>query len=204
MTEKEMFEYLARKVGNAFAAAGIMGNLQAESNVEANRKQGDFTKDRTYSKAYTENIDTGKLTEDQFAYDSIGYGLAQWTFWSRKKALYEFAKKGGDSIGDCGMQLDFLIHELCSDYNYLWQQLKVCKSVKEASDLILYQYEKPANASMQSEHRASYAQVFYDKYAGESVADVGADALIRPETRTAKTVIAEICVLLKELGDVLP
>jgi long-subunit fatty acid transport protein len=48
------------------------------------------------------------LTPTSLRQKWLGYGLAQWTFWSRKQALLDFAKTAGKSIGDMTMQLDFL------------------------------------------------------------------------------------------------
>jgi hypothetical protein len=55
---------------------------------------------------YTMLVDGGFYPD--FVKDKAGYGLAQWTFWSRKQALLDFAKSKGKSIGDLQMQLDFL------------------------------------------------------------------------------------------------
>jgi hypothetical protein len=55
---------------------------------------------------YTRLVDENAYPD--FMKDKAGYGLAQWTFWSRKQALLDFAKRKGKSIGDLQMQLDFL------------------------------------------------------------------------------------------------
>ncbi len=93
-------------------------------------------------------------------------GLAQWTYHSRKQALLEYAKAAGTSIGDLAMQLGFLCRELES-YASVLKALKGARSVREASDVVLKQYEKPADQgeSVQKK-RASYGQTYYDKYAG--------------------------------------
>ena len=50
---------------------------------------------------YTAKVDDGSYTN--FVKDSAGYGLAQWTYWSRKQALQEYAKASGKSVGDLDM-----------------------------------------------------------------------------------------------------
>lgn len=55
---------------------------------------------------YTAAVDSGAY--GNFIHDSAGYGLAQWTYWSRKKTLYDHAKAAGVSIADMNMQLAFL------------------------------------------------------------------------------------------------
>lgn len=183
MTEKEIWHFLYSRIRNAYAVAGIMGNLEAESNLESERKQGDFSEDRGASYAYTDNIDEGE-NNTGFIYDGIGYGLAQWTYWSRKRDLLDFAQKENKSVGDCAMQLRFLVKEFQNDYYGWWQQLEKAQSVKEASDIVLYHYEKPANAPYQSDHRAQLGQGFYDKYASD--------------TEEGERTLADI---LEELGD---
>ena len=105
---------------------------------------------------------------DNFIKDSAGYGLAQWTYWSRKQALLEFAQASGKSIGDLSMQLDFIWKELSESYKGLLSTLKSATSVTEASTAVLTKYEKPADQgeSVQAK-RASYGQTYFDKYAAE-------------------------------------
>ena len=69
------------------------------------------------------------------------------------------------SIGDFEMQLEFLWDEL-QDYKSMMKQLKEATSVKEASDLILHDFEAPADQSAAvEEKRAGYGQKYFDKYA---------------------------------------
>ncbi len=53
---------------------------------------------------YTAAVDNGY---GNFVKDSAGYGLAQWTYWSRKQALFNHAKQAGVSIADLNMRLGF-------------------------------------------------------------------------------------------------
>ncbi|WP_300821486.1 phage tail tip lysozyme [uncultured Oscillibacter sp.] len=86
-------------------------------------------------------MDSGAYTN--FVYDGAGYGLAQWTNWSRKKNLLAYAKSKGKSVGDLEMQLEFLLMELT--INGLMSTLKMEKTVREASDIVLLKFERPAN-----------------------------------------------------------
>lgn len=83
---------------------------------------------------YTKAVDNGKYKN--FIKDKAGYGLAQWTFWSRKQGLYNYAKAKGTSIGDLTMQLEFLMSEL-NGYPNLLLILKNTTSLQEASDQFL-------------------------------------------------------------------
>lgn len=84
---------------------------------------------------YTEMVDHGTYTN--FGGDRAGYGLAQWTYPTRKAALLSFAKAAKKSIGDLEMQLDFLIKELSEGYKGVLAVLRTTTSVREASDAVL-------------------------------------------------------------------
>lgn len=153
---------------SAIIAAAFLGNLNAESGLIANNLQNTFEKTLGMNDAdYTSAVDSGKYTKEQFYRDGAGYGLAQWTYWTRKKAMYEFiVEKRKKSIGDVESQFAFLLNELSTNYGSLVTKLKASKTIKEASDLILQYYEVPADMSDKvKELRASYAQSFFDKFA---------------------------------------
>ena len=82
-------QLLASGVTSA-GALGLMGNWMAESGLEPNRVQGDFNTGRTLSRAYTDDVMAGRISRSQFARDAKGYGLAQWTYYTRKEDLYDF------------------------------------------------------------------------------------------------------------------
>lgn len=164
--EKAIWDYLYGKIGNAYGVAGLMGNLYAESALRPNNLQNTYEKKLGLSDTqYTAKVDDGSYTN--FVKDSAGYGLAQWTYWSRKQALQEYAKASGKSIGDLDMQLAFIWKELSEGYKALLKTLQTATSVKDASTAVLTQYERPADqgASVQAK-RAGYGQTYYDKYAG--------------------------------------
>ena len=163
--EKDIWDYLMGKISNEYGVAGLMGNLYAESGLRANNLQNSFEKSLGMSDTeYTAAVDIGAY--QNFVHDSAGYGLAQWTFWSRKQNLLAFKRSSGVSIGDCKMQLDFLYKELSEGYKSVLNGLITAKSVRQASDIVLTQYERPKDQSeAMKQKRASYGQVYYDKYA---------------------------------------
>lgn len=166
--EETIWDFLYAKLGNAYGAAGMMGNLQAESALRSTNLQNTYEKSLGYTDAeYTAAVDSGKYTK--FASDSAGYGLAQWTYGTRKANLLAYAKSEGKSIGDLGMQLNFLWKELSESYTGVLTSLKTAKSVKAASDVVLTQFERPLNqGDSVKATRAGYGQTFYDKYAKAS------------------------------------
>lgn len=162
--EKKTWDHIMSYIGNAYGVAGLMGNLYAESGLRSNNLQNSYeTKFGFNDEAYTEAVDSKKY--NNFVKDSAGYGLAQWTFWSRKQNLLNYATQKGTSIGDLQMQLEYLQIELAG-YKTVLEGLKKAKSVKEASDIVLTQFEKPADQSDNVKNkRAAYGQTYYDKYA---------------------------------------
>ena len=102
MSKKTIWEYLKAKGFSDAATAAIMGNMEAESNCIAVRLQGDFTAGFARSNEYTAKVDSGEISREQFVYNGPGgggYGLCQWTYWSRKAGLYDLAKEQGVSVG---------------------------------------------------------------------------------------------------------
>ena len=142
-----------------------MGNLYAESGLRPDNLQNTYEKKLGMTDAsYTAAVDGGTYTG--FVRDCAGYGLAQWTYWSRKQGLFNFAKAAGRSIGDLEMQLDFLMKELREGYKAVLTMLKTAGSVRQASDAVLLQFERPADQSETAKkRRASFGQKYYDRYA---------------------------------------
>lgn len=163
MSAKTIYDKLMNVFDNSFGVCGLMGNLYAESALRSNNLQDSFqTKLGFTDESYTQAVDNGSYTN--FVKDSAGYGLAQWTYWSRKQNLLNYAKKVNKSIGDENMQVDFLISEL-KGYTTVFNTIKNAKSVKEASDVMLTQYERPANQSESVKNkRAEYGQKYYDEF----------------------------------------
>lgn len=160
---EQIWNYLIGAGFNEFGAAGLMGNLNAESGLNPANLQNTYEKKLGMTDAeYTAAVDAG--TYGNFVKDSAGYGLAQWTYWSRKQALLNFAKGRKVSIGDLEMQLAFLVKELAG-YGAVVSVLKNAKSIREASDIVLTQYERPANQGESvKQKRASYGQSYYDQF----------------------------------------
>lgn len=163
-------------------AAGSMGNQKAESGLNPKNLQNSFEKKLGYTDAtYTAAVDNRTYTN--FANDRAGYGLCQWTYHTRKAALLAFTKAAGKSVGDLEAQIDFYIKELKESYPKVWAVLTTAKSVREASDAVLLQFERPADQSESNRaRRAKYGQAYYDKYAGKETQSMSfTPRLARPE-----------------------
>lgn len=63
------------------------------------------------------------------------------------------------------MQLRFLVNELRTDYASVTNALKTASSVRQASDVVLLEFERPVDQSESVKIlRASYGQKYYDLY----------------------------------------
>lgn len=163
--EQQIWNKLFETYHNAYGVAALMGNIDAESGLNPKNLQNTFEKSLGYTdNSYTEAVDNG--TYSNFVHDKAGYGLCQWTWWSRKQAMLEWHRARGKSIGDLETQLEFLIHELSTNYKSVHSALMSATSVKSASDAVLHKFEAPRDQSAAVEKkRASMGQVYYDKYA---------------------------------------
>lgn len=153
--------------GNPYAAAGIMGNMYAESSLIPNNLQGNGNKALSMTdEEYTAAVDSGAYTAEQFAADGFGYGLCQWTYKTRKAGLLQCARKCSVSIGDAAAQIVFLREELQSSFRATLEKLLAAKSVREASDAFMLGYEKPKNQSEENQaRRAELGQKYFDQFA---------------------------------------
>lgn len=167
MNDKKIWDFLVNKLNNEFGVGALMGNLYVESKLNPSLLEGKYArKFEMTSEQYTNAVDDGSYDKETFIHDSAGYGLAQWTHWSRKQLLYEFAKERNASIGDLDMQLDYLWDEL-QKYKTVVTACINATNVREASDVIVKRYEKPKNQTEEFlANRAKYGQGFYDKFAG--------------------------------------
>jgi len=161
-TTRTIWDFLKGKGFTDIAAAGIMGNFQAESALIPNNLQNSFKGKLGYTDtSYTAAVDSGAYTK--FTSDNAGYGLAQWTYGARKEGLLKYAQRQNKSVGDLNVQLEYMWIEM-SRGGYL-AIMNAFTTIKAASDFILKNYEQPANqgAGVQNE-RAGYAQGFYDTF----------------------------------------
>lgn len=176
MSKKNIWEYLKAKGFSDAATAAIMGNMEAESNCVSFRLQNDFSTDYQKSKEYTALVDKGDISRDQFIHNGPGgggYGLCQWTFWSRKAGLYDLAAKRGVSIGDEQIGVDWFYEEVQQpEYSKTWDYLRSNCSIYDMVSVMLRNYERPADQSDSvAAHRAALANEIYNEFAGGEAED---------------------------------
>lgn len=172
MTNVEIiWNYFKGKNFTNYAIAGIMGNLRAESRLLPNNLQDSYNRSLGLTdEEYTERVDTGRYTN--FIHDSAGYGLAQWTYWSLKKELYDLCQERNKSIADMDCQLDCLYQQIKS--HKLVDQLNSAGSVRAASDIFLTKFERPLNQGESVQvARANYGLEFYNQFASKTTVKGG-------------------------------
>lgn len=168
-TKSKIWNFFASKGMSAAGIAGIMGNMQSESGFQSNNLQNSYEGRLGSDSQYTANVDNGSYTN--FANDSAGYGLVQFTSSNLKKDLLNKAKKNGTSVGDLNTQLEVLWDQLNGSYKGLLNQLMNATSASDASTAFLTQYERPADISGNKPTRASQAEAILNQYSGTAATD---------------------------------
>lgn len=185
---EQIYVKLMNEFNNKYGVCALMGNLKAESNFKANNLQNSYESKLGFTDAtYTAAVDSNTYTN--FVRDSAGYGLAQWTYWSRKQNLLNYAKKVGKSIGDKDMQVDFLIEELKTGYKGVYNAIKNATSIRECSDIVLKQFERPADQSEAAcKRRAGYGEEVYAQVTKTPV---------EPDKGSTMTITAKVTITTK-------
>lgn len=186
--KEKIWRYLISAGMTKAGAAGMMGNLQAESGLIPNRVEELCLKrlaevGKYYTHAtYTAFVDDGTISMSEFMNPlpgaQYGYGLAQWTTPSRKAGLYTLAKAKKASIGDLSVQLEWLISELKMEYKDVWKTLTTTDDLMTASNAVLMHFEMPADQSVSVQGaRYGLCKDIYNEFAEEQ------------KMATAKTII---------------
>lgn len=166
-TTQYIWDYLVNITHNEFGVAGLLGNIKAESGIIPYRLQGDFTTGYTRSIEYTEKVDNGTYSKNEFVSDNKGYGLAQWTFSSRKEKYYNWVKSSGGSIGSKENGVSYLVHELQTDFPSVWNTILTSTDIKTVSNKVLHDFENPEKQDESVEnYRYNLSVAIYNEYSG--------------------------------------
>lgn len=183
-TMRSIWNILLSEIKNAYGVAGLMANLYAESSLSSECCTGLKTNEEKWlaQHNYIDKINSGEMDVKTFAHDGVAFGLAQWRYWSRKEALYNRSKTENKDISDMNFQLSFILSEI-KTYKTVWNTLLNATSVKEASDIVLERYEKPANMSETARRkRASYGEEFYNAFVSSETSSAS-----YPDTKNAES-----------------
>ena len=141
MSEEMIYKRLLDAGLTETAACAMLANWYWESGLRGNNAEDCLT---LTDVEYTKAVDEGRITSYEFMADDIGYGLAQWTFPERKRALLTTAKAKNVSVSDLEMQVEFAINEIKRDFAGLYKFLCNTDDLYEATYRICYEYENPA------------------------------------------------------------
>lgn len=136
-------------------AAGMLGNLQAESGIEPAREQ---------------NSASGSITKHMKLDGVTGYGIAQWTSSSRQDGLHAaMVAAGKNDDTDINVQANYLWHELSTGYykSMVLDPLRKTTTVRAAAVLILLKFEAPEDqGSGVQDDRTGFAEIWFRKFSG--------------------------------------
>ena len=153
--DKVAFDYFLAKGLTPVQAAGIVGNLDQESNMDPGAVQP----------------------------GGPGRGIAQWSVGGRWNSdagdnAVAYAASHGKSVTSLGLQLDFIWFELTSFSAYGLAALKKATTTSAATLAFMTDFEACGNCL--SSQRIAYAQAALAAYGNDHV-DAGADAAKTPD-----------------------
>ena len=166
---------LMAEFNNEKGVAWLMGNLYAESGCTPYACQP--TRPYNVCMTYINNVDTHAISEYNFVHYgcsasggianvNLGFGLAQWTFPSRKQGLYTHMYQTGNTIGDLDNQIMYVIIEIAND-PVMYDVVANATDINTVSDYILVNYENPDDKSYSvKQTRRSYSTDIYNQYSG--------------------------------------
>lgn len=156
MSNKEIIEkYLRNKGLNDKAIAGVMGNIQQESNFSptaTNRSSG-------------------------------AYGLFQW-LGGRKKGLQSYAKSVGKSAGNIYVQLDYFWKELTTTEKKSLEVLQSTNYTSPSDYAVAFErtFERSGGSALTK--RKSYAETIYKNLVGGTISTDSSTGISAETPRT--------------------
>lgn len=141
--QETVWGYLVTHGYTPEAAAGIMGNIEAESGFNTSAVESSATN------------------------PGEGIGLIQWSF-GRKAQLISFAQSQGKHWSDIGVQIAFLDYEMNGAEGTVFpggvKGFKRLTSVEEATSQFCWLFERPNANYAHYERRISAAHAYYEMY----------------------------------------
>ena len=166
------WNYLMTEVfdNDEYCVAGFMGNLYAESHCLSVCVQPSHFDDAV-ARQYVADVNSGTKSRYVFANDGKGFGLPQWTYYTRKEDLYDFLQNTQPvfDIGSLDGQLSYIKYEFQNSFASLKTSMQNVQGtdqekVYKCADLVLENYEKPEVFNYTT--RRDYALEIYNHYSG--------------------------------------
>lgn len=148
---EKVYNFLVGKGLQPFQAAGIMGNMMAESSIEPMRLQGTAP-----------GVET---PADQVGDKVTGWGLVQWTPGSK---FIQPTLAAGKDPNDLAVQLEFLWEQLEGGgpipEKAAGDALKASTTIEEATSIFTLQYERPSVEGRKIELRTGFSRNFLAQF----------------------------------------
>lgn len=160
------------------SAAGVLGNVWMESGFRTNNLEDAYEIGGAHSlghtdKSYTDAVNSGEYSRESFISDHVnadcgaGYGLLQWTWGTRKAALYDLAKSSGRSIDDVNVQVEYLLKELSGiKQDSVW---RTTEDPYEAGEVFCKGFVNPGASASNVATRAEKAKAYYEQLKDKTV-----------------------------------
>lgn len=132
----------------AMHASAVMANFKAESGFSSDNLQNENNVITHHDPDYVYDVN-----------DEKGYGIMQWTFWSRKQGLLNQAKSMGLQPKDLNAQLAYFRTEMNTLYKIQWNEFKSKTTLADSTDYFLKELESPKDNN--SEERIGFANEIY-------------------------------------------
>ena len=166
---------LMYEFNNEAGVAGIMGNLYAESGCTPYACQP--TRPYNVCMTYISNLNNHTISKSDFVHhgcsatggvasEQLGFGLAQWTFYTRKDGFYDFMYANGSDISDLNNQIAYVIEEITSNAT-MDNLIRTSTDIDYITDYILAVFENPKDQSEGVKKvRRKYSSQIYQQYTG--------------------------------------
>jgi len=173
----KIHNYLIGKGLTPTQAAGIMGNMEAESSFDPTLVEYGFPNSRGEISTQGQPSSHDDVIPPSNSNGQPGYGIVQWS-GGRKDGLQQLASSRSLKPSDLGVQLDYMWQELNGSYKYsVLDPIKASTSIEEATYIWLKHYEVPANIPGNKPIRLGMAQSILQEFGGgSSSASVGTDS----------------------------
>lgn len=159
MSEKSIYLILRKGGLSTAGACAVMGNMYCESLLQSNNVENRCP---ISDQEYTKLVDAGGYDFERDNGGYYGYGLCQWTYYTRKRELLAFARSKGVSIANEAMQVEFCLKELKRDNSGLYSYLCVAEDLFTAVSRFCKEYERPAVNNVYDRYEA--AQKYFARY----------------------------------------
>lgn len=149
-------------------AAGIGGNFMRESHLDPTMIEGMTHADASF-----------------VPQKGQGFGLAQWTYYTRQDKMVAYSKETSRSLIDLSFQLDWFWKEFTTDYLGGIPTLSQTTTIEDATVDFHQKYESSADGASQIQDRINYANQLYERF--KSTIKDGDPSLLQSITSDAST-----------------